>query len=300
MKAGITITTYERPTAFLSLVLERVFQHSGGAEVVLMSNSESEEARKSERSLQSQFPFTFLPNKHENLMTLLARDQGMKHLFNSCQYFVGMDDDILVTPNWLERIVSVMESDPSIGVAVPLLPFSPAVWYQAQVVALPNEVTQAMISIAECRDFNTTALDVYWKGTFLNKKSSYRSVSIPEYAVLVRSKKAIEAGLVWPEALGSSIGPGNADLAHRTRKAGLKLVAVKNSFVFHLQTATHITFQNEHPEIAGPMRTMGLQHLEKKYGKVYNVYDEPKKKSMWQSCDGTGKFFEHSNENLKE
>ena len=60
MKTGITIVTYRRPVALLNLVLERIFKYGGEIEVVLISNSESEEARKSESSLQSQFPFTLL------------------------------------------------------------------------------------------------------------------------------------------------------------------------------------------------------------------------------------------------
>jgi len=298
MKTGITIVTYRRPVAFLSLVLERIFQHSGDIEVVLVSNSEDGEAEAKERSLQKEFPFTFLTNK--SLMVLTARNQGTKHLLNSCQYFAEMDDDILVTPHWLDRITNVMESDHSIGIAVPLLPFSAVVWYKEQVVALPKHVKDAIILIAGCQTSETVALDMYWESTFANKKSSYKKLSIPEVSLMVKSKKAVEAGLWWDEHLDGVVLLANADLARRTREAGLKLVTVKNSFVFHLQTGTHISFQNEHPEIAGPMRTMGLQHLERKYGKVYNVYDEPKKKSMWQSCDGTNKFFEHSNENLAD
>lgn len=298
MKTGIIIVTYRRPVAFLRLVLERIFKYSGKVEVVLVSNSEDEEAIKSERALQSEFPFAFLTNK--SLMVLSARNQGTKHLFNSCDYFAEMDDDMLVTPNWLERILNVMESDPSIGIAVPLLPFSPAVWYQAQVVAMPDEVRKAMTSIQRYQNFNTDVLDKFWEETFLNKKSSYKKVSIPEVSLQVRSKKAVEAGLWWEEQMDGAVGPANAELARRTREAGFKIIAVKNSFVFHLQTSTHWAFQVAHPEIAGPMREAWRQYLEKKYGHVNNVYDEKNEKATWASSDGVDKFFEHSRVNLEE
>jgi len=211
-----------------------------------------------------------------------------------------MDDDILATPGWLDRILNVMESDSSIGIAVPLMPFTAAVWYKDQVVALPEHVREAITVMVECQHFETAALDNFWKNTFSNKKSSHKVIYIPEVSVVVKSKKAVEAGLLWCEQLDGSILVANAELARRTREAGLKVVTVKDSFVHHLGTGSHIIFQNEHPEIAGPLVEASRRYLTEKYGSVDNVHDEKDKKACWAASNGIENFYKHSMENLEE
>lgn len=297
MKTGITIVTYERPEKLLRLVLDRIFRLSGNVSVVIVSNSESEDAKNREEFLQKEFPFTLLRNK--SLFVLTARNMGTMHQFSSCDYFVEMDDDIIVTPSWLERIITVMEQDKAIGIAVPLLNFSQVIWYKGQVVALPSEVNKNLEAIALGENYNTDLLDNFWQKHFASKNSTYQEIKCPEISLQVKSKRAIEAGCLWDENLDGACVAANSVLARRIREAGMKVVAVKNSFVFHLQTSTHAKAMR-HGDLGGKLHGDNCQYIAEKFGSIENIYDFKIPEEVECFTIDYELYQKHSEENLRD
>jgi len=298
MKIGITIITYERPEKLLRLVLDRIFRLSGNVSVVIVSNSESEDAKNREESLQKEFPFTLLRNK--SLFVLTARNKGTLHQFDSCDYFVEMDDDMIVTPGWLERIITVMEKDEAIGIAVPLLNFSQVIWYKGQVVALPPEINKNLEAIALEKDYNTDLLDSFWQRIFASKNSTYQEIkAAPEISLQVKSKKAIEAGCLWDENLDGACVEVNAVLARRIREAGMKVVVVKNSFVFHLQTSTHAATMRQ-GDLGGKLHGDNCQYIAEKFGSMENIYDFKIPEEVEVFTLNWELYQKHSEDNLRD
>ena len=296
MKTGITIVTYERPEEFLRLILDRIFCNSGNVSVVMVSNSESEDAKNREESLQKEFPFTLLRNR--SLFVLTSRNKGTLHL-DSCDYFVEMDDDIIVTPGWLERITTVMEKDKTIGIAVPLLNFSQVIWYKGQVIALPLEINKNMEAIATEKDYNTNNMDSFWQRTFASKNSTYQEIKVPEISLQVKSKRAVEAGCLWDENLDGACVGANTILARRIREAGMKVVAVKNSFVFHLQTSTHAATMRQ-GDLGGKLHADNCRYIAEKFGGIENMHDFKVPEEVETFTLDYVLYQKHAEENLRD
>jgi len=294
MKTGITIVTYERPEEFLRLILERIFRNSGNVSIVMVSNSESEDAKNREESLQKEFPFTLLRNK--SLFVLTARNKGTLHQIDSCDYFVEMDDDMIVTPGWLERIITIMEKDKAVGIAVPLLNFSQVIWYKGQVVALPPEINKNLEAIS-LGNYNTDLLDSFWQRTFASKNSTYQEIKVPEISLQVKSKKAIEAGCLWDENLDGACVGANTILARRIREAGMKVVAIKNSFVFHLQTSTHANSMR-HSDL--DLHANCRQYIAEKFGGIENMHDFKIPEEVETFTLDYALYQKHAEENLRD
>lgn len=297
MKIAITIVTYERPERLLRLVLDRIFNLSGNISVVMVSNSENEDAKKREEILQKEFPFTLLRNK--SLFVLTARNKGTLHQLDSCDYFVEMDDDIIVTPGWLERIITIMEQDKAIGIAVPLMNFSQVIWYKGQVVALPAEIKKNIETIVSGQDYNTGDMDNFWQKTFASRNSTYREIKVPEISIQVKSKKAIEAGCLWDENLDCACVGANTLLARRIREAGMKVVAVRNSFVFHLQTSTHAEAMRQ-GNLYGKLHTANCQYIAEKFGGIENMHDFKIPEEVETFTIDYALYQKHSEENLRD
>lgn len=267
---GITIVTYERPE-LLNFVLNRIFQYSQDIKVVVVSNSDDSDMRSKEQDLQQAYPFAYIQN--ENPKVLTARNRGTLYNFEDCDFFVEMDDDVIVTPEWLERITEVMTSDQDVGIAVPLMNFSSAVWYMGQVVKPTQEVITNILSIVDGK-YDALNIDKFWTDMFAKKKeASYKEILVPEITIQVKSKKAIELGCLWSEELDVVCAEPNAELARRIRECGLKIVAVKNSFVCHLATSTHCRWLDANPEYTGKYKEIASKFLEEKYGGLQNMYD---------------------------
>lgn len=267
---GITVVTYERPL-LLNFVLSRIFKYSQDIKVVVVSNSDNLDMISKEQDLQKIYPFSYIQN--ENPKVLTARNRGTLHNFEDCEFFVEMDDDVIVTPEWLERITMIMSSDQNVGIAVPLMNFSSAVWYVGQVVKPTQEVITNILSIVDGK-YDALSIDKFWIDIFAEKKrAGYKEILVPEITIQVKSKKAVELGCLWSEELDVVCAEPNAELARRIRECGLKVVAVKNSFVCHLATSTHCRWLDANPEYTGKYKEIASKFLEKKYGGLQNMYD---------------------------
>lgn len=267
---GITIVTYERPE-LLNFVLSRIFKYSQDIKVVVVSNSDDLDMVSREQDLRQSYPFAYIQN--ENPKVLTARNRGTLHNIRDCEFFVEMDDDVIVTPEWLERIIEVMTFDQDVGIAVPLMNFSSAIWYMGQVVKPTQEVITNILSIVDGR-YDALNIDKFWTDIFAEKKeTTYEEILVPEITIQVKSKKAIELGCLWSEELDVVCAEPNAELARRIRECGLKIVAVKNSFVCHLATSTHCRWLDANPEYTGKYKEIASKFLEKKYGGLQAMYD---------------------------
>ncbi|WP_064196364.1 MULTISPECIES: glycosyltransferase family 2 protein [Emticicia] len=112
-KVAVVILNYNGKT-FLETFLPSVIQNSGGNEVIIADNASTDD---SVAFLQSHFP--------QVKVIQMAQNQGFAGGYNAAlqqvqaQYYVLLNSDVEVTPNWIEPIIKLMDNDESIAACQP-------------------------------------------------------------------------------------------------------------------------------------------------------------------------------------
>lgn len=101
---------------FLEKFLPSVVKYSDGAEVIIADNNSTDDS------------VDFLKNNYPELRIIINKENGgYAKGYNDAlalidaEYFVLLNSDIEVTPNWVMPIIDVMDADPSIAAAQPKL-----------------------------------------------------------------------------------------------------------------------------------------------------------------------------------
>ncbi|AFK04094.1 glycosyl transferase family 2 [Emticicia oligotrophica DSM 17448] len=112
-KVAVVILNYNGKT-FLETFLPSVIQNSGGNEVIVADNASTDD---SVAFLHSHFP--------EVKLIQMSQNQGFAGGYNAAlqqvqaQYYVLLNSDVEVTPNWIEPIIKLMDNDESIAACQP-------------------------------------------------------------------------------------------------------------------------------------------------------------------------------------
>ncbi|WP_223816051.1 glycosyltransferase family 2 protein [Adhaeribacter rhizoryzae] len=99
---------------FLQQFLPVVIAHSPGCQVVVADNASSD---NSILFLQKEFPEVRLILNSENLGFCEGYNRAMRQV--KAQYYVLLNSDVEVTPNWLQPIITLMDADTNIAACQP-------------------------------------------------------------------------------------------------------------------------------------------------------------------------------------
>ncbi|WPC42501.1 glycosyltransferase family 2 protein [Clostridium sp. JS66] len=166
--------------------------------------------------------FEALPNKIKiNFETNVGGDKAFNEALEYCdgEYTVFLNNDLILTENWLDNLIKVMESDPKIGIAVPACNFSSN-----------HQVISANYS-------NLDELDKFAKEYNKSNPDKWEErLRLVLYAAIFRTKDLKDIG-----GLDEAYSPGSFDdddLSYRYRRAGYKLIFAKDTYVHHFGSIT--------------------------------------------------------------
>ncbi len=146
-----------------------------------------------------------------------ACNQGIRHTHGD--YIVILNNDTIVTPGWLERLLWHMQRDPKVGIVAPSTNFA------ASVQQIPTSYK--------------TEKDLYNFSENLYARNRHQAVDVEKVVgvcMLLRRSMLEEIGL-----FDTRFGPGNYeddDLCLRARLAGYKILWAKDVFVHHAGSKT--------------------------------------------------------------
>lgn len=165
-----------------------------------------------------------------NLGFVGGNNLALKHV--ESEYVVLLNNDTKVEPDWLECLVEIMESDPSIGACQPKLlslrdprffEYNGCAGGMLDVFGVPFCRGRVFDVIEEDRGQYDTTAEVFWAGGA---------------AILIRRQALREAG-VLDELFYAHME--EIDLCWRIRLLGYKVVCVPRSIVYHLGGATQLS-----------------------------------------------------------
>ncbi len=179
--------------------------------------------------------FQALPNnKKINFEVNVGGDKAFNEALKYCdgKYTVFLNNDLILTQNWLDNLINVMESEPKAGIVVP---------------ACNSSSNYQVI----CADYtNTDELDKFAKEYNKPDCSKWEErIRLMMYVALFRTEELKAIG-----GLDEAYSPGgfdDDDLSFRYRRAGYKLIFAKDTYVHHYGS---ITIQDEYAKILGRNR----------------------------------------------
>lgn len=157
-----------------------------------------------------------------------AANQGLRA--SSSDAVVLLNSDTIVTPGWLQQLLTVISHDPAIGVVGPLS--NTASWQSIPHVEADGDwMSNAIPAGLELNEY-AAALRQLLPGTpaevgFLNG-----------FCLLIRRETLQDVGLFDEKTFGQGYGEEN-DFCLRAHNKGWKLVVALRSYVFHAQSKSY-------------------------------------------------------------
>ena len=157
-----------------------------------------------------------------------AANQGLKA--TNGDFVVLLNSDTIVTPGWVERMLTCLESDLKIGIVGPLS--NTASW-------------QSIPKIESTGDWATNPLPqgitTEKMAELVEQYSGYLFPDLPflnGFCLLIRREVMNQIGFFNEELFGEGYGEEN-DFCLRARKAGWKLALADQVFVYHAQSRSY-------------------------------------------------------------
>ncbi len=99
---------------FLEKYLPKVIQHSGGAEIVVADNASTDDSAD---YMKMHFPQVRLLENRENMGFAGGYNWALSQI--EADFYVLLNSDIEVTPNWMDPVIRLMKSDERIAACQP-------------------------------------------------------------------------------------------------------------------------------------------------------------------------------------
>jgi GT2 family glycosyltransferase/Tfp pilus assembly protein PilF len=157
-----------------------------------------------------------------------ACNQGIRSTYG--EYVVIVNNDTIMPPGWLDRLLWHMENDESVGIVGPSTSFA-------------STVQQIQVSYKNERDLYEFNEEVYGK----NRHQSMEVDKVVGVCMLMRRKMLEEIGL-----FDTRFGIGNFeddDICLRARLAGYKVLWAKDAFVHHEGSKTFRTIDVDYARL---------------------------------------------------
>lgn len=241
-KTSLVVLAYNQ-LSYTKLCMDSIYKYSDDVdfEVITVNNGSSDGTREY---------FNSLPNKKKlNYDVNVGIEKAINDAIDICdgEYFVLINNDIIVTTNWLSNIVKILDSDPKIGAVVPA----------------SNTPTNDQIVYADYS--NTAELQKFAKKyNVSNPRLWEERVDLTMYLVAFRTATLRELG-----KLDTAYSPGgydDDDLSFRYRRAGYKLILAYDTYVHHYISVTMSEHYVDHAHMA-----KNHLYFMKKFG--VNVYE---------------------------
>lgn len=241
-KTSLVVLAYNQ-LSYTKLCMDSIYKYSDDIdfEVITVNNGSSDGTREY---------FNSLPNEKKiNYDVNVGIEKAINDAIDICdgEYFVLINNDIIVTTNWLSNIVKILDSDPKIGAVVPA----------------SNTPTNDQIVYADYS--NTSELQEFAKKyNVSNPRLWEERVDLTMYLVAFRTATLRELG-----KLDTAYSPGgydDDDLSFRYRRAGYKLILAYDTYVHHYISVTMSEHYVDHAHMA-----KNHLYFMKKFG--VNVYE---------------------------
>lgn len=241
-KTSLVVLAYNQ-LSYTKLCMDSIYKYSDDIdfEVITVNNGSSDGTREY---------FNSLPNEKKiNYDVNVGIEKAINDAIDICdgEYFVLINNDIIVTTNWLSNIVKILDSDPKIGAVVPA----------------SNTPTNDQIVYADYS--NTLELQEFAKKyNVSNPRLWEERVDLTMYLVAFRTATLRELG-----KLDTAYSPGgydDDDLSFRYRRAGYKLILAYDTYVHHYMSVTMSEHYFDHAHM-----TKNHLYFIKKFG--VNVYE---------------------------
>ncbi|MBM3405237.1 MAG: glycosyltransferase family 2 protein [Bacteroidetes bacterium] len=116
MKVAVVILNWNGET-FLRQFLPTVIEHSAGAAEVIIADNASMDG--SVAYIRNTFPALRIIQHNSNKGFAAGYNLALQQI--EADYFILLNSDIEVTPNWIPPVIELMEKDPSVGACQPKL-----------------------------------------------------------------------------------------------------------------------------------------------------------------------------------
>lgn len=188
-------------------------------DLILVNNGSTDDTRKYIEDFSENKSNITIINNIENLGYSKGNNIGIKSILDKdYEYVALLNNDILLTPNWLENTLKSFELDASLGMVSPR----------------NNE---------KCKLKSNNYLDGYKK--YLSKfKTPLRYVVTPFFSCVVIKKEVLEKIGIFDEAYSPAFWEDN-DLSFRAMYAGYSLAYTNSAFIFHNHSTTSKSINND-------------------------------------------------------
>jgi GT2 family glycosyltransferase/glycosyltransferase involved in cell wall biosynthesis len=195
--------------------------------LIVVDDGSNDETRDYLAGFAASHQATLIRNERARGYTFAA-NQGLR--VSKGDYVVLLNSDTVVTPDWLDRMISCGESDPSIGLVGPLS--NAATWQSIPEIIVNGEFAQNELPEGWTVDdmgrvVASYSARLYPRIPFLNG-----------FCMMITRKVIDQIGYFDEKVFGRGYGEEN-DYGLRARKAGWQLAVAEDAYVYHAQSRSY-------------------------------------------------------------
>jgi GT2 family glycosyltransferase len=218
-KIAVVILNYNGEK-LLQQFLPSVLEHSKIATVIVADNASPDQSLE---ILKSQFPSVKVIALDKNYGFCGGYNRALKQV--EAEYFVLLNSDVEVTPNWLDPIIDLFDSDPSIAAAQPkILSYHQKTHFE-YAGAGGGFIDSLGYPFCRGRLFDFTEID---KGQYNDTREIFWATGA---CMVIRSKIYIDLGGLDEDFFTHM---EEIDLCWRIQRAGYKVMYLGQSSVYHV------------------------------------------------------------------
>ena len=208
--------------------LESIIRYTNHPYFLILVDDGSDQETKDYLNYFSQVQNTLLIRNEIAKGYTFAANQGLQK--STSEYCLLLNSDTIVTPNWLDRMVSCGESDSKIGIVGPLS--NTASWQSIPQVTSGGDWAENLLP---------EGINIEDMGNIVAKFSHCLYPRIPfinGFCFMIKRQVLEEIGYFDEENFGAGYGEEN-DFCLRTRKAGWELAIADDVYVYHSQSRSY-------------------------------------------------------------
>jgi GT2 family glycosyltransferase len=209
---------------FLEQFLPSVLENSPGCRVIVADNASSDD---SVAYLRDHFPQVEILRNSGNLGFCEGYNQALKQV--EAKYYVLLNSDVQVTPNWTKPIISLLENDPEIAACQPKIKAFNEPSFLEYAGAAGGLIDNFGYPFCRGRLFDTLEKDI---GQFNDTTEIFWATGA---CMFVRAEKFHQLGGLEPAFFAHM---EEIDLCWRLKNAGNKIYYCGQSQVFHVGGGT--------------------------------------------------------------